>query len=251
MDFEKISSKTFVGKLLRVPLKFIPPEMKMPIWRGRLRGKQWIVGAGRNGCWLGTYEYDKQQMFAKTVKPGSIVFDIGAQAGFYTLLASVLVGDKGRVFAFEPLPRNLFYLKEHLALNNINNVTVIEAAVSNRSGVSYFKDSGTGYQGSISSKGELEVNTVSLDEMISSGQIPLPDYIKMDIEGGEAKALSGAKSMLSQSHPTIFLAIHGRPIYKKCTDLLTSLDYQIEAIDWDGVGELPKNPELIAYHPRM
>ncbi len=246
MDFERISPKTFVGQLLRLPLRLIPPDMKMPILRGKIRGKRWTVKAGRHGCWLGTYEYEKQIIFEKMVKPGDTVFDIGAQAGFYTLLASVIVGPTGRVFAFEPLPRNVFYLKEHLALNSIKNVTVIEAAVSNSSGVAFFKDSASGYQGFLSSEGEVQVNTVSLDELIASGQIPLPDCIKMDIEGGEARALAGAKSLLEREHPKIFLAAHGRPMYRQCAELLQSCGSQIEVIDWNGVGEVPNNPDVLA-----
>ena len=66
----------------------------------------------------------------ETSEERCVVFDIGANTGFYTLLASVLVGPQGRVFAFEPVPLNLRYLNEHLRLNNIKNVSVIDAAVA-------------------------------------------------------------------------------------------------------------------------
>jgi len=247
MDFDKISSKTFWGKFLRFPLTFIPPETVMPILRGKLKGKRWIVGSGTHGCWLGTYEYDKQHIFEASVKPGSIIFDIGAHAGFYTLLASVLVGANGKVFAFEPLPRNLFYLKEHLRLNNITNVTVIEAAVSNFSGLTSFEESSTGYQGGITSQGKLQVNAVNLDELIARGEIPIPDYIKIDVEGHEKSVLVGAKSMLANAHPTIFLAIHGRPVLQQCRQLLESLGYKLKALDGNNLAQLPKNTEIIAY----
>jgi hypothetical protein len=86
-----------------------------------------------------------------------------------------------------------------------------------------------------------------MDELIASGQIPLPDCIKMDIEGGEARALAGAKSWLARAHPKIFLAVHGRPMHKQCTELLEAGGYQIEVIDWNGVGEVPNNPDLLAF----
>uniref|UniRef100_A0ACD5GZU7 FkbM family methyltransferase n=1 Tax=Desertifilum tharense IPPAS B-1220 TaxID=1781255 RepID=A0ACD5GZU7_9CYAN len=139
MDFEKISPQSFVGKLLRLPLKLIPANAQMPILSGKLRGKKWIVGAGRHGSWLGTYEAQTQHLFIQALNPGMTVFDIGAQAGFYTLLASHLVGKQGRVFAFEPLPRNLAYLHQHLAINHLENVTVIEAAVAETSGVAFLR----------------------------------------------------------------------------------------------------------------
>lgn len=248
MDFEQISRTTFVGKLLRVPLKLIPPGLKMPILQGRLKGNRWIVGSGRNGCWLGTYEYDNQRVFERLLKPGSTVFDIGAHAGFYTLLASVLVGSEGKVFAFEPLPRNLMFLKEHLTLNQINNVTVIEAAVSKCCGVTSFTESSSGYQGGISSQGTLPVKMVSLDELIVSREVPVPDFIKIDVEGHEKSVLMGAKSMLERDRPTIFLSIHGRSVYGQCRQLLESLGYKIQVLCENNDEALPKNLDLIAYY---
>jgi predicted methyltransferase len=94
----------------------------MPILQGKLRGKKWSVGSCSHGCWLGRYEYKKRIIFENTVRQGNTVLDIGAYVGFYTVLASILVGPTGKVHAFEPLPRNLEYIKEHLRLNNITNV---------------------------------------------------------------------------------------------------------------------------------
>src|SRR5579862_7724955 len=102
-----ISRKSWLGKLLRAPLRLIPRSAVLPILQGPLRGKKWVVGSGNHGCWLGSYEHDKQSLFQKTVRTGDIVYDVGANAGFYSLLASVLVGEKGQVYAFEPLPANL------------------------------------------------------------------------------------------------------------------------------------------------
>src|SRR5262245_8579614 len=139
MNPSAISIDTPVGKLLRLPLRLIPGRAVLPILQGPLRGKKWIAGASDNGCWLGSYEYQKQRLFAKSVSPGDVVFDVGAHVGFYTLLASVLVGKRGRVIAFEPVPANLEYLRHHIRLNRIDNVEIIEAAVSDTDGVSAFK----------------------------------------------------------------------------------------------------------------
>lgn len=248
MDFEKISPHAPLGKFLRMPLRLIPPETQMPILRGKLQGKKWVVNAGRHGSWLGTYEYDKQNIFEQEVKLGNVVFDIGAQAGFYSLLASVLVGNQGKVFAFEPLPRNLSYLRTHLEINQIKNVTVLAVAVAQTSGIACFQESPSSYQGKLSSEGGLQVEAIGLDEWVALGKIPLPNLIKMDIEGAEAKALKGARQVLTQARPTLFLAIHGRSIYQQCTQLLKDLGYEFKILDWHGNGELPKNLELIAYH---
>lgn len=110
----------------------------MPILQGPLRGKRWIVSSSTAGCWLGSYELDKQRRFATTLRPGHVVYDLGANAGFYTLLASKLVGRSGHVVAFEPLPENLAALRRHLELNGVDNVTVMDAAVWSSGGTVRF-----------------------------------------------------------------------------------------------------------------
>jgi FkbM family methyltransferase len=232
MNWSGISGKTRFGKILRVPLQLIPTDTPVPIMQGRLRGKKWIVGSSTHGCWLGSYEFEKQRLFERTITQGSIVFDIGGHVGFYTLLASELVGPKGKVFVFEPSSRNIFYLRKHLSLNDIRNVEVIEAAVTNKSGVVSFNEGPHSSMGHIAStESANQVRAVALDELISKTEIPVPDYIKMDIEGAETLALSGAKSMLAEFHPVIFLATHGNLVHQECCSLLYSVGYELQTID--------------------
>ncbi|HWZ58637.1 MAG TPA: FkbM family methyltransferase, partial [Gemmatimonadaceae bacterium] len=123
-----------------MPLRVVPRERPVPILGGPLRGWRWIPAAASHGCWLGTFERAEQDVFARTVRPGDVVYDLGANVGFYTLLAARLAGPTGRVVAFEPVPRNLGYLRRHIALNQCENVTVVAAAVSDRSGTARFRD---------------------------------------------------------------------------------------------------------------
>jgi len=231
LNLSAISNSRVIGKLLRFPLRFIPQNMKVPILHGPLKGKKWIVGSSNHGCWLGSYEYEKQKLFAKTVKEGSVVYDIGAHVGFYTLLASELVSPRGKVIAFEPVPQNIHYLKEHLRLNRCNNVTVVESTVTDRNGIALFEGSTNNYTGHLSSKGCLEVKTVSLDALVSKGEIPPPDYIKIDVEGAEFLVLSGAKSILANHHPTMFLATHGIEVWQQCIAFLKSIGYHLDSLD--------------------
>ena len=90
MDFSKLSYRSFVGKLARLPLRLIPKKAVLPILQGQLRGKKWVVGAGNHSYWLGSYEMHKRQAFEREVKPGMVVFDVGANVGFYSLLAAYL-----------------------------------------------------------------------------------------------------------------------------------------------------------------
>lgn len=207
----------------------------MPILQGRLRGKKWIVKSGNHGYWLGSYEYEKRRMFEEIIREGSVVFDIGAHVGFYTLLASELVGSSGKVFAFEPLPRNLRFLRSHLEINCITNVKVIEAAVLDVSGTTSFEEGPNSSEGHIISTGSLEVRTVSLDALVRSGEVPLPDFMKIDVEGAEMLVLSGATQVLESGQPTLFLATHARDVHHHCCKFLQSLGYTLEPITGDSI----------------
>ena len=116
---------SLIGKALRLPLRMIPSGTQMPILRGPMRGKRWIVGSTNHGCWLGIYERSKLKVFSAAIQRGYVVYDLGANVGFYSLLASVLVGSDGQVFSFEPAPRNLGLLRRHLELNRVKNCSVL------------------------------------------------------------------------------------------------------------------------------
>lgn len=236
-NFSGISNKGLIGKLLRLLLRLLPKDMKLPVLQGKLKGKRWIVGSGNHGCWLGSYEYEKQNLFAEMIQEGSIVFDIGAHVGFYTLLASELVGPKGKVIAFEPFPRNIRYLKEHLRLNHCYNVTVIEAAVAEQNSITFFEEGSSSSMGHISSEGPLEIKQFSLDVLISKEKIPLPDFMKIDVEEAELLVLSGAKMLLANHHPTIFLATHGTEAHQQCCKLLKSSGYELQSINNNSIDE--------------
>jgi FkbM family methyltransferase len=216
--------------MIRAPLRLVPKGAILPILQGRLRGYRWVAGSSNHGCWLGSYEHDKQQLFEETITAGAVVYDIGANVGFYTLLAFELIGPKGKVIAFEPLPRNLRYLRQHLTLNKLSNVQVINAAVSDKSGEARFDDTREVTMGQLTPEGKLVVRVVSLDQLISTGTIPPPQFMKIDVEGAEEAVLIGASAILERSHPTIFLATHGDDVRAHCLARLQEAGYAIEPI---------------------
>jgi len=231
INFYIISRNRIIFRIFQLLIKLIPKNSIVYIIQGRLKGKKWIIGSGQHMLWLGSYEYRKQILFSKTIRESAVVYDIGAHVGFYTLLASVLVGSKGRVFAFEPSPRNACYLKKHLRLNYCNNVTVIEAAVTDKDDTVSFEEGFTSYDDHLSTEGSLEIKTFSLDSLVSKGRIPPPDYIKIDIEGVEWLALSGAKEILVKYSPTIFLSTHGFDWHNQCCAFLKSIGYDLQTIE--------------------
>jgi FkbM family methyltransferase len=190
-----ISNRTLSGKVLRLPLRLLPKGMAIPILRGPSKGQKWIVGSSNHGCWLGTYELEKQAALERFIKPGMTVYDIGAQAGFYTLLFSRLVGLGGPVYAFEPFAENLRYLVAHIAMNRLSNVKVVQVALASRTGVAGFTVGRGKSQNALvrSDESPLVVATMRLDELVEDHGFSPPDLMKLDVEGAEASVLDGAR----------------------------------------------------------
>jgi len=239
----EIPSTTLLGRLVRYPLKLIPAGVVVPIMSGPLRGKKWIMGAYIHRCWIGTYELPMQRLIAQEIAPGSVFYDIGANAGFYSLLASSKVGN-GEVFSFEPLPSNVVLLKRHLQINCVHNVQVLDMAISNKEGVAHFDSEGTRGAGRLHSAGSLTVHTSSLDSLLERGEISPPNAIKMDIEGAEADALRGAQRCFEQYRPKLFLATHGQQVHRQCVALLQSWNYQFRLV---GKSQEQDRAEIYAY----
>lgn len=226
---------TFVGSLLRLPLRAIPASARVRVLAGPLRGAVWIRGAATHKCWLGVYEHKKAKTFAGHVNPGDAVFDIGANVGFYTVLAAKRVGTHGDVTAFEPLPRNIDFLRQHVDLNNLTNVTVVQAAVAESDGTNRFSTFEGFLEGHLVDEGGIEVETVSLDAFVESGTGRSPDVMKIDVEGAELEVLKGASDVLASARPIIFLATHGDDVHRACCSFLSDFGYSLTPLDTETI----------------
>jgi FkbM family methyltransferase len=220
------SAKSWPGRLLRLPLRWVAPRVPRRIVGGPLAGMQWVPGSAPHGCWLGTYERDLQRIMVQTVRPGATFFDIGANAGFFTLLASKLVGVSGRVVAVEPLGRNLEFLRQHLAINSITNVDVVEAAVAEAPGHAHIESGPAPSMAHLGPHGQ-PVRVTTIDELAAS--TGHPGVIKMDIEGAESRALSGARETLRVHRPIVLLSTHGHEQDGACRSYLEQLGYSVTA----------------------
>jgi FkbM family methyltransferase len=234
-------------RVLQFPLTLIPPQARFRVLLGPLRGAVWIVGSGNHVCWMGLYEYRKQLALKRMLSRGRTVYDIGAHVGFHSLLCSRIVGPAGRVCAFEPLPRNLRYLHEHLALNNAANVQVIEAAVADHATEEAFAENGS-YMGRLRQGGTLSVKTVAVDAMVQAGDLPGPDYVKIDVEGAEMRVLRGMRETLATYRPTLLLATHSPDLHRECIQFLTELGYRLEPLTGRALSE---TDELVAHAPAI
>jgi len=221
---------SFFARLIRLPLSLVPDGMVVRILSGELRGWRWITGSATHGCWLGTYEPESRRAFRQFVREGDVVCDIGANVGFFTLLASKLAGAGGTVYAFEPVPRNLHLLRRHVSLNDAQNVTILPVAVSSRSGVAHFAAAANPAMGGLSESGSLEVQTEALDELISLQRIAPPSFLKIDVEGAEVEVLTGAANALRDSVRTILLSTHGFARHEESCALLRTARFDLQLL---------------------
>jgi FkbM family methyltransferase len=231
------SFKLYVGtRMGRAIRRIVGKNTVLPIVAGRLKGKKWTVGAGIPQI-LGMWQEMYTDKFAESIYQSSVVYDVGAHGGWYTLLASELVGPRGKVVAFEPLPSVLTLLKRNVEINHCTNVQIVEAAVSDNDGTATFFALADGTLGSLSPSygpNTTTVKTVKIDSLVREKIIPAPYVIKMDIEGGELAALKGAESMLVEHAPMIFLETHGFDMCVDCCRVLTSLGYAVERFHGSG-----------------
>jgi len=157
---------------------------------------------------LGGREPVETDLFRSLITKGSVVVDIGANVGYYTLLASDLVGDCGTVVAFEPTPANVALLHKSIEANGYKNVTVVAMAVSNRSGTAKLLLGRNSECNRITPADEdgasIRVETVTLDEYFAPFGMRV-DLIKIDAEGAEMAILEGARELLARNPDLIIL----------------------------------------------
>ncbi len=242
----RIGPNTLIGALLRAPLRLVPKNAVVTVRGGLNGGMRWIAGSSTHGCWLGHYEIDKQREIRRLVAPGMNVFDVGANAGFYTLAFARLVGASGHVWAFEPFAENIQNLRKHVLLNKLSNVTIVQTAVSDGCGISGFAPAPNNSMGRLSARGAYLVSTVSLDETCAALG-GYPDLIKLDVEGAEGAVLQGAAETLSRGRPIVVLATHGRDQERQCLRILRDSGYRVYYLDRQPVeGDVLRSDELLA-----
>ncbi len=246
MDPTQISDSTLIGKFIRLPFKLLPKDAVVRITRGPARGKRWVADSSTRGFWLGYWELDNQRLFAAHLRPGDVVYDIGAHVGLYTLVSSARVQSEGHVYAFEPLPRNLQYLRRHIQLNRLSNCTVVGAAVSDSAGLRRFDPTVHDSAGHFSSHGALSVQTIALDGFLSTERgIRPPNAIKINAEGAEMEVLSGGRSTIAEYSPMIFLSTHSDEIHLQCSEFLTSAGYSLRHLAVNKIWATNKTKEII------
>lgn len=190
----------------------------------------------------GRHEPETGLQLRRLIKPGMTVLDIGAHVGYYTRMASDIVGENGRVIAFEPNPHNHAMLKQNAG--NRSNVTLMQVALAEEEGTAelydYLMMSASGslhYDETLRDvqlstqrdvdfaprlDGDFEpqtytVRTAPVDSLIQDEGVSKVDVIKMDIEGAEMGALRGMKETIANS-PNLALVMEFNPLGLKAFD---------------------------------
>src|SRR5258705_6161263 len=162
--------------------------------------------------WDGSYELEVQRALQERLKPGSVLYDVGSNIGFYSLLAA---RQGAQVFAFEPDIQIAGSLERHARLNSLGSkIEVIRAAVFSTSGFVALEpaDTARGHGNAhIGSKIQhsnptVEVPCITLDDFVQKHSVP--DTIKIDVEGAESDVLKGAECLFRRSRPHLICEVH-------------------------------------------
>jgi|GEM_PF-652015 len=155
------------------------------------------------------WEAHETHWFVKALKPGDVVVDVGANIGYYTVLAAKRVGPTGKVYAFEPDPDAFRFLEQNVALNDLTNVVLEQKACSDKAGsiTLYKSPDNLGdhriYQPSNEKKRvAVKVEAVALDDYLVSVARPIR-FVKIDTQGAEAVILRGAQKTLAKHQPIL------------------------------------------------
>jgi len=186
--------------------------------------------------WLGTYEPELQSALHELIPAGAVVYDVGANIGYVSLLLAKAAGETGKVFAFEALPSNVVQLRRNVELNAMQSrVMVVAKAVTKAHGPVRFLVHASGGMGkAVGSAGrddhyqaEVSVDGISLDEFTFEQGNPPPQVVKMDIEGGEVMALPGMRRLLAEVCPLMLMELHGPESSRVAWKTLTDAGYEI------------------------
>jgi FkbM family methyltransferase len=189
------------------------PEVRpRTIIRGAASGYRICVSPTENlGYLLGTAEPHLQRIIRKYVAPGDAVYDIGANVGYVSLSLAKLVGVRGRVIAFEPVPRNVDLLRRNVEDNELTNVQLLAVAASDKYGEAVIRVAENPSTASLVWHRDnpaalgVVIKTVAIDDLVGGGDVPEPTFVKIDVEGAEGQVLRGMHRTVAKARPVLFI----------------------------------------------
>ncbi len=187
------------------------------------------------------YEAHVTDLLRTMIRPDTVLLDVGANIGYYTLMAAAHIGHTGKVISFEPGKHNCALIQMSLAANGFQNVELYPLAVSNKHETIGFS-CGEGSSNGIIVPLEIaleQVEAVALDDFLA--EVPHISILKMDIEGVEGRALQGMKQLIQKHHPLIFTEFNPAALENRSgmlpeafLDALRTLNYDLHVLHRKG-----------------
>lgn len=192
---------------------------------------------------FGVYEPYETQLFRNAIQPGMTIVDIGANIGYYAVLAGLRAGPTGTIVAYEPDPTNLSFLEKNLERNGLTNAVAVQKAVSNQAGIAtfYLTEHNKGTHSLANNRDvreTIEVETDTLDLSLRALGIEKVNVLKIDIEGAEPLAVQGMGETLARNpNIIIFTEFYPKAMRRLGKDpvvfleMLATFGFQIQDID--------------------
>jgi FkbM family methyltransferase len=194
-----------------------------------------------NGYWTGQYELEVQHAIARHLSAGGVFFDIGANAGFFSLVAAKQVGPTGACISVDPDPFNADQIRELARLNATDHWTVHQKAVAEQRGTLRFVtaapgdstghllDAGAAATGERDNgDGGIDVEVTTLDDLYAAHGGPT--LVKLDVEGAEVRALGGATRMIREARPHWLIELHADGLAVRTREILGAAGYRFTTI---------------------
>jgi FkbM family methyltransferase len=228
---------TLASKFIRqTPIQYLP----VTVQKGLAKGARWTLFP-YSMYWRGNTELDVEAAIRLygSIR-GATCWDLGTHYGIYTVGMAMAVGSEGQIVGFEPDPISFKRCQRHIQMNSLSWVKLFNAAVSEFEGSSsLILSQGAGTPTShLAYEDEnpdndikVTVNTIVLDKLVQSGEVQPAQFIKVDVEGHGAKALSGASKTIATHRPTIVMSFHSQWELDGTRSILEPLGYQSFGID--------------------
>lgn len=226
-----MDARQIVGKcMFSVVEKYLPVQEAMMRFTGGPKLATVEVAGCRMQCWTSekiywlrdAFESGTRATLESMLERDSVLYDIGANTGFWEVALS---SSCRRIFAFEPSPRNFARLQEHVSLNSLRNVELVNAAVSAQAGRLRFVDDGGYSHVAGDADGGVEVEALRIDDFIRTNEPP--GVVKIDVEGHAPQVLAGMRDTLRQVRPSVLVELHHEVEQNAVVNNLMEIGYPV------------------------
>lgn len=184
------------------------------IAEGRGAGLKLVARGADPNFARGIYEQPMQETVISNLSAGDVFFDVGANIGFFSLIAARRVGAEGHVYAFEPVPRNVVAIRRSAQLNDLAMIRVFSEAVGAKTGRAELllaHHIGGAALASVGAppdmRGRMQVDVVTLDDAVTRRGLRPPSLVKIDVEGAEIDVLRGMTEIMRRFRPKIIYEV--------------------------------------------